>query len=187
MLFIFIIFGANTRFKTVDEGEFYCPYENATRHYERKKAALWVTLYFLPLFPIKQQDEVIECRSCGRTYNVDVLDNPARYQHLRQQQMQWQGQPGTKSRFEPDFEPRTTRTQGQADPVKLVNNMKARLQDGTPIEYIVRDLTAAGFDRDVVLQMINAQIGSERRYCPDCGLTYAPNVSQCPECGSSTR
>lgn len=159
---LFILFGARTRTRTIDSGEFFCPYENARRAYERKSTRLWFTLYFIPLIPLNKQGDFIECQSCHRTFQEDVL-NPA-----------WQEQMKQTARSKP------------VDPVSLVNNLKQHLQNGMPVEYAVRDLTAAGFDRSVVMQMIEAQIGKERVYCHNCGLTYAPGVTRCQECNQAT-
>lgn len=159
---LFILFGVRTRTRTVDTGQFYCPYENAQRPYERKTAQLWFSLYFIPLIPLKQQGDFIECQSCHRSYNESVL-NPA-----------WQARAKQRASGAP------------ADPVSLVNNLKQHLLNGMPVEYAVRNLTAAGFDRNVVMQMIESQIGKERKYCPNCGLTYAPGIKQCLECNEAT-
>ncbi len=153
---LFIFFGMRSRFKKIDEGEFFCPYENTQRHYHRKKAAQWFTLYFIPIFPIRQLGEVVECQSCGRAFDTKVLT----------------------------LKPQTTQAQqARPQPVNLMNNMATYLQKGMPIEYLVRDLTATGLDRDLVLKMVDDAIGPGRVHCASCGLSYAPNITTCPECG----
>ncbi|NWG17364.1 MAG: zinc-ribbon domain-containing protein [Chloroflexi bacterium] len=67
----------------------------------------------------------------------------------------------------------------------LINTAKARLEGGYPVEYLVRDLTAAGLDREVAWATINAVVGVGRRTCPNCRLSYAATVTVCPECGHS--
>ncbi|MCI0714330.1 MAG: zinc-ribbon domain-containing protein [Chloroflexi bacterium] len=161
-MILFILFGVRTRTRTVDTGQFYCPYENAQRPYERKAARLWFTLYFIPLIPLNKQGDFIECQSCHRSFNAGVLD-PAWQQRMKQKAS---GKP--------------------VEAVSLVNSLKQHLENGMPIEYAVRDLTTAGFERQVVMQMIEAQIGKERKYCHNCGLTYAPRVKRCQECNEAT-
>ncbi|HVO71772.1 MAG TPA: hypothetical protein VMT24_17105 [Aggregatilineaceae bacterium] len=65
-----ILFGTRTRLKTLGSGQFFC---QAPRTYLRKSAAQDFTLYFLPVFPVRQLGELIECQTCKRTYHPDVL------------------------------------------------------------------------------------------------------------------
>lgn len=69
-----IIFGTRAKTKTVDEGEFYCPHCARERHYERKEIKNYFALYFIPLVPMGESGEIIECQSCGRSYAPEVLD-----------------------------------------------------------------------------------------------------------------
>jgi hypothetical protein len=62
-----------------------------------------------------------------------------------------------------------------------LNTLKQRLEDGTPIEYTVADLTAAGLDRDMAMENVRQVVGAQFRQCPECNLMYAPNVEQCFE------
>jgi hypothetical protein len=154
---LFILFGTRGRQRKLDEGEFYCPHEHAQRHYHLKKASQWFTLYFIPIFPIRQLGEFVECQSCGRTYDVKVL-------HLKPEDIQAKPQPRNR-------------------PVNLMNNMAEHLHKGMPVEYLVRDLTATGLDRDLVLKMVDDAIGSRRVHCQSCRLSYAPSLTTCAECG----
>jgi hypothetical protein len=70
----------------------------------------------------------------------------------------------------------------QADLAKLINSIPAQLQGGKPVEYVTRDLTAAGVDRDAALAMIKAHLPEGRRTCERCGLSYAPAVKVCAGC-----
>ncbi len=78
----------------------------------------------------------------------------------------------------------------KATPLKLtlanmLNSTGKLLEEGKPVEYLVRDMTAAGLDREVALQAVNTQIGTERNVCPNCRLTYATDVTNCAECNHS--
>lgn len=66
--------------------------------------------------------------------------------------------------------------------VELLNSVKSRLLDGDPVEYVVRDLTAAGIERDIALSLIDSTIGTGRRYCKACNLSYANTIDRCQEC-----
>ena len=68
-----IIFGTRNRTKKTSEGTFYCPKCRATRTYEYKKVARYFALYFIPLIPIQQLGEYVECSVCKTTFKPDVL------------------------------------------------------------------------------------------------------------------
>lgn len=158
-MLLFILFGARNRLKTVSKGEFFCPNERQRRDYELKKGSTWFTLYFIPIFPMRQMKEgIVECQSCGHTYKEDVLVVSAKLEKQFQEAAQ------------------------RIDPVKLINNLQVTLQQGMPIEYVVRELTREGYDRDVVMEMVKSNIGTDRVHCHHCGLSYTPNVTKCSEC-----
>ncbi len=68
---------------------------------------------------------------------------------------------------------------------QVLNTLGDRLSSGVPVEYLVRDLTAAGLDRDIALKMVHENLGAVTKTCHDCGLTYAPNVTTCVSCGKA--
>jgi hypothetical protein len=145
-----IIFGTKARQQVVGSGEFYCPKCQAQRRYELKKAKRYFTLYFVPLIPMGDLGEFVECQTCHTAFSPDVLKQPRPLRKLTLAEM--------------------------------LNSTKTLLDKGTPVEYIVRDLTAAGVERDVALVTIDSQIGKERKICRDCNLTYAVSVDTCAEC-----
>jgi uncharacterized OB-fold protein len=65
---------------------------------------------------------------------------------------------------------------------QLLTDLQERLQSGTAVEYLVRDLTSAGHNRTAALQSVNATIGTQRHACKSCGLTYASTIETCSEC-----
>jgi hypothetical protein len=71
------------------------------------------------------------------------------------------------------------------DAAAQLNTLKARLQGGASVEYVVRDLTAAGVDRQIALDQVKTAIGTTRVTCPTCQLSYAEGVSTCKECGAT--
>lgn len=70
---MFFIFGLTARNKTIGSGTFFCPREGGDRHYEHKQARRFFSLFFIPLIPMKELGEYIECDSCQNTYDPDVL------------------------------------------------------------------------------------------------------------------
>jgi transcription elongation factor Elf1 len=75
----------------------------------------------------------------------------------------------------------------KADLATQINRIKTRLESGTPVEYVTRDLTGAGVEWDVARAMVDAQIGPARNVCDVCGLAYASTVTTCAECHGSLR
>jgi hypothetical protein len=151
----FIIFGTYPHTTIVSKGKFYCPHcsveKGDQRQYERKKVRNYFSLYFVPMVPLGAGQEFVVCQFCGNVWQPNVLDMT--------------------------FKPKR-RIIPLAD---QLNTLETRLRDGTPIEYAVADLTAAGLDRDVAQQNVQQVMGDGRKHCPDCGLTYADNVEHCAE------
>lgn len=147
-----IIFGMGPRRERIDEGEFFCPHCQAPRHYERLRVRNYFRLYFVPVLPLGEGHEVIVCNTCGNGFDPAVLASAP---------------------------PKPKRT---VMPLAAqLNTLAERLRAGTPIEYAIADLTAAGLDRDLANANVERVIGAARVACPACGLTYAPGVARCAE------
>jgi len=70
---MFIVFGTRNKTRETAHGEFYCPGCKTTRHYLQKESASYFALYFIPLFKVGQANVYIECQSCQRVFNPDIL------------------------------------------------------------------------------------------------------------------
>lgn len=68
-----IIFGTKAKTKTVGKGKFNCPHCQREREYERRKAKRYFSIYFIPLIPMDDIGEFIECQTCHRSYSPEVL------------------------------------------------------------------------------------------------------------------
>lgn len=145
-----IIFGTKPRMKTIGTGSFYCPKCQTTRQYDHKRGKNYFTLYFVPLFPIGDLGEFVECQTCHMTFQLDVL------------------------KLKPPPSKR--------DLAAMLNSVKSTLENGQPVEYVLRDLVSAGLERDIALSTVKSAIGTARRQCSNCGLSYASNVNGCSEC-----
>ena len=145
-----IIFGTKAKYKTIGSGQFFCPHCQKTRNYEHKHAKNYFSLYFIPIIPLNDIGDFIECQSCRMTYKQEVLD----------------------------FKP----SKPQPDAARMLNAIKANLEKGRSIEYVISDLTAEGLDRDIAGNMVTMVIGDSRVVCPECDLTYAASVKSCPDC-----
>lgn len=151
-----IIFGTRLRHRKIGEGEFFCPKCQAGRVYHHKEAIRYFTLYFLPVIPIQRLGDYVECQTCGVAYDPQVRD-------LHK---------GASTYYE-----------GEKDLAKIINALTPRLEGGYPIEYMVRDLTAANLDLDIARQMIDTTVGPRRKVCGRCSLTYGESAAICMECG----
>jgi hypothetical protein len=121
----------------------------------RKSGKNYFALYFVPLIPLGDVADIIECQHCGRSYNPDVLKQKL--------------------------------SKPQPEVAKLLNSVKTRLENGYPIEYMIRDLTDDGVDLDVARNIIKMAIGDDRKVCSKCDLTYAPSVLGCTDCDGTLR
>lgn len=71
-----LIFGFNIRFRTTAHLAFFCPRCGGDRDGLRRTARRWFTLFFVPLIPLNQVGEVVECTTCGTRFEPDVADQP---------------------------------------------------------------------------------------------------------------
>lgn len=71
------------------------------------------------------------------------------------------------------------------DLAQSLNQIEDDLKRGKPLEFIVRDLTAAGLDRDVALRAVEPFKALAQNHCADCGLTYANSIHTCQNCGKA--
>lgn len=145
-----IFFGTKVRKKTLGSGQFYCPRCQTTRPYLRQQGTRYFTIYFIPILPMGDIGEFVECGVCGGMFEPSVLD------------MKLKNKPTTLA--------------------EMLNTLAARLEHGIPVEYMIRDLTAAGLELETARKAIDSAIGTARHYFPACSLTYAASVQTCREC-----
>lgn len=69
-----LIWGFKGRSKTIASGVFFCPREGGDRNYEHKQAKRWFTFFFIPLIPLNDLGDFVECTSCKSTYYPSVLE-----------------------------------------------------------------------------------------------------------------
>ena len=68
----FIIFGTRGVTMNKDQGQFNCP-RCGHCDYKHKRVRCFFTLYFIPLIPMHQLGEYVECQTCQGTYQVEIL------------------------------------------------------------------------------------------------------------------
>ena len=78
---LFIIFGWRGVTMSAGSGVFFCPSCQSDRSYAHKKVRRFFTLYFIPVIPLDQVGEYVECSGCKGTYKPEVLEwDPRRQQ-----------------------------------------------------------------------------------------------------------
>jgi len=67
------VWGSRGRTKRIGDGDFFCPECGDNRSYGLMKVKKWFTAYWIPLFPMGDLGEYVECGSCKGTFNERVL------------------------------------------------------------------------------------------------------------------
>lgn len=71
-----IIFGVRVYFRTTGRGTFHCPRCGGDRQYRLRSGRKWIHLFFIPLIPLGQAGEFVQCDRCGTRYSPEVLAQP---------------------------------------------------------------------------------------------------------------
>lgn len=72
MLFVFGTAGSTS---SINTGEFFCPECDDYKKYDHKKVQKKISLFFVPLIPIEDLGDYVECQDCKSTYKKSVLDH----------------------------------------------------------------------------------------------------------------
>jgi len=84
-----IIFGARGVTYTQAKGTFYCPgCDREGVAYKHQRSRRFVTLYYVPLIPLRSLGEYIECQVCQNTYQLGVLTATAAEHHAFEAEFQ---------------------------------------------------------------------------------------------------
>ena len=70
---LLIIFGSRSVTTELRQGDFYCPKCNARRKFKLYEAQQHGHLYFLPIVPLGEKQEFVECQKCRATFLPEVL------------------------------------------------------------------------------------------------------------------
>lgn len=72
-----IIWGSRGVTSTAESGHFHCPQCNRDRNYSLKRVRRFFTLFFIPLIPLDNLGEYVECQTCRTSFKTNVLSfNP---------------------------------------------------------------------------------------------------------------
>lgn len=69
-----LFFGSRSVTMTDERGQFNCPQCGCVREYNRKRVRKFGHLYYIPVLPLENLGEFVECRTCLSTYEVSVLN-----------------------------------------------------------------------------------------------------------------
>ena len=71
-----ILFGKNKGVTSqISKGDFHCPTCDSSQNYNLKRVRRFVTLYQVPVIPLEQLGDYVECLSCRDTYKPKVLES----------------------------------------------------------------------------------------------------------------
>ncbi len=76
-----IIFGTQPKASTVRRGEFYCPSCETRCKYSWVRVARTFSLFFVPVLPLGDVAEYVECQACGGTFKPEVLNYDPQDEH----------------------------------------------------------------------------------------------------------
>ncbi|GAA3064951.1 TerB family tellurite resistance protein [Streptomyces olivoverticillatus] len=70
------VVGVRTVWRTVGDGEFFCPGCGGDRNYHRRTSWRRLVVFGVPLLPRGPVGPIVECTACRCRYAMDVLDHP---------------------------------------------------------------------------------------------------------------
>jgi hypothetical protein len=151
-----IIYGTSGREIPVGEGQFHCPRCLEPQHFRHTRISRYFTLYFIPLFPISNQGEYVECSGCGGQFRPDIVHNP----------------PHTN----------VPASVGNGSGGQLESVVRRELAKGMPLHIAVQKLVEAGNGQQGAQEMVAAACDGRMSYCPQCQCYYAAAVPGCAQC-----
>ncbi|MFI0818109.1 TerB family tellurite resistance protein [Streptomyces sp. NPDC021098] len=70
------VVGVRTLWRTVGDGEFFCPDCGGDRNYRRRTGRRRIVVLGVPLLPRGPVAPVVECAACAARFGTEVLDHP---------------------------------------------------------------------------------------------------------------
>ncbi|MFD8377513.1 TerB family tellurite resistance protein [Streptomyces sp. NPDC059679] len=70
------VIGVRTLWRTVGDGEFFCPECGGDRNYRRRTGRRRIVVLGLPVLPRGPVAPVVECAACGGRFGTEALDHP---------------------------------------------------------------------------------------------------------------
>jgi hypothetical protein len=73
---LLVIWGLRVIYRTIARGVFFCRKCGGDREYRRRTGRRYITLFFVPLIPLKKTGEHVQCIRCKTRYVTEVLRVP---------------------------------------------------------------------------------------------------------------
>ena len=71
-----IIWGLRVFYRTLGQGAFFCRRCGGDREYRHRTGRRYITVFFIPLIPLKPTGDHVQCLTCKSRYVTDVLRLP---------------------------------------------------------------------------------------------------------------
>ncbi len=71
-----IIWGLRVIYRLVGRGVFFCRRCGGDREYRHRAGRRWITVFFIPLIPLRKTGEHVQCLTCKTRYVTEVLKLP---------------------------------------------------------------------------------------------------------------
>jgi hypothetical protein len=78
-----ILWGLSVIYRTLGRGVFFCRRCGGDREYRQRAGRRYITIFFIPLVPLKQTGEHVQCLTCKTRYVTEVLKLPTTVQMQR--------------------------------------------------------------------------------------------------------
>ena len=151
---MFFIFGTRVKQKEISAGSFYCPHCRTQRAYKLMQVGQYFSLYFIPLFRIKDLGQHVVCQHCQQAYKPEVLNMKI-----------------------PVEQTLTARD-------RLVLSIRKELEEGMPVHMMKRKLLSQKMDELSVDQYVGEALKGKIISCNECGFEYISGVQRCLNCNS---
>jgi len=71
---MFFLIGTTHNNSIVQSGDFFCPECSDYKNFDLNLVKQYFHIFFIPLIPLDEKGEYVECKSCSGTFPKDVLD-----------------------------------------------------------------------------------------------------------------
>ncbi|MBI9050924.1 MAG: zinc-ribbon domain-containing protein [Anaerolineaceae bacterium] len=112
----------------------------------------YFSLYFIPLFRIKDLGQYVVCQHCEQSYKPEVLNMKVPVEQIL-----------------------TARD-------RLVLSIQKELQEGMPVHMMKRKLISQKMDEPTTEQYVSEALDGKTISCTECGFEYIAGVQRCLNC-----
>ncbi len=136
-----ILFGEQKIVRIAGEGKFPCPVCEGTRRYEHIRGRNVFSIFFIPLLPLEEVSNYVECQNCGNSFHPGIIDEKS----------------GTNDGEEPEYWRGARRIM-----VQIIRNYGAGGQAVNKVQEIYKEITSAELSEQEVRDEMLAVQNDER-------------------------